>query len=548
MRRACFVVLRWSIPAAVMWVAACGGDDFNVAGSALAGAGGNAGSTGTKGGKGGSGADAADGGNAGSGGTSDTASGGSAGSILGPPCTTDADCNADPSNHCAGLFVCSPTPTGAVCVVASSPVDADDHNACTVDSCDPKSGAISHEPVAVGDNDPCTIDTCDPATGVDHTSKGAGCQGCTGADDCNDDDPCTKDSCSDAGKCEHAARAVGSNCKPATACFGASTCTETGACSPGAAKDISDDDLCTFDRCIAGTVVHEPPPLSADKCTISTCDPKTGVTATRSAADDGTACTADSCDPATGVVSHTTVSMLDDNDPCTKDTCDPSTGVVSHTSITTCTGCSSDGDCDDKLPCTVDTCSAGQCAHQNAPAKTSCANGVRCDGDEVCDGNGVCLLGTPLVQDDGDVCTTDACTEADGVTHTPVKVDDGKPCTEDGCDSATGVFHKQKADCAACSTDAECGIPLPSSCQTVTCDGGVCARKSVPAGTSCGFLSGAGCTQNLCSADATCEPTPPANTPLCDGRCGKVKLSCGVAQCPETCPGGKECSQEGYCK
>jgi hypothetical protein len=532
-----------------MWMAACGGDDFN---ATSADSPGTAGSSGNRGG-GGAGNTSKGGANPGGasqgdGGSGDATSAGAAGAVLGPPCTTDAECNADPSNHCAGLSVCSPTPSGAVCVVASSPVDPDDHNACTIDSCDPKSGAVSHEPVPVGDNDPCTVDTCDPQAGVAHTSKGADCKGCSGEDDCNDDDPCTKDSCGGDGKCAHATRPAGSTCKAATDCVAASTCTESGACVPGPAKDISDDDLCTFDRCVAGQVVHEPPAAPTDKCTISTCDPKTGVTATRSAADDGTACTADACDPATGVVTHTTISALDDNDPCTKDACDPTTGIVSHTSITNCTGCATDADCDDKLPCTTDTCNAGQCSHQNRPEKSSCANGVRCDGDEVCDANGACLAGVALPQDDQNACTVDGCDEANGVTHTPVNLDDGKPCTKDSCDPQTGVSHLPDPTCASCNVTSDCGSILPTACQTIACEGGVCVRKAAAEGTSCGLSGGTTCTKSACSADGLCVATSPADSGLCDGRCGKIKLTCGVALCPETCPGSQSCSTEGYCK
>lgn len=531
-----------------VWVAACSGDSFNATSGSPKGGAGAAGSGSTA--KGGSsagsspsGGASAQGGNAGSG---DAASAGSAGAPLGPPCTTDADCNSDPSNHCAGSQVCSPTPNGAVCVVVSSPVDVDDHNLCTVDACDPKTGSVTHDPVPVGDGDPCTIDTCDPYTGVAHTKKGDACAGCIADEDCNDDDPCTKDRCGDAGKCTHALREAGSTCKTETACVNASTCSESGACVAGAAKDISDGDACTFDRCVGGQVVHEPPAPPADKCTISVCDPKTGVTATRSAADDGTACTADACDPSTGVVTHTTITVLDDNDPCTKDACDPTTGNVSHTAIPNCTGCATDSDCDDKLPCTKDTCTAGQCSHDNLPPKTSCSNNLSCDGEELCDANGGCQPGIPPAQDDGDACTIDSCNEMTGVTHTPVNPDDGKPCTDDVCDPKTGVSNTPRMDCASCTTAADCGTLLPSACQSVTCDGGICAKKAAPEGTSCGLLGGVGCGSNVCSANGVCQPAMPVDDTACKGRCGTVKTSCGVVECPNNCPNGT-CTN-GYCQ
>ena len=50
-------------------------------------------------------------------------------------------------NFCAGVIV-------------------DDGNACTVDSCDPATGAVSNVAVVVDDGVACTVDTCDPATGL----------------------------------------------------------------------------------------------------------------------------------------------------------------------------------------------------------------------------------------------------------------------------------------------------------------------------------------------------------------------------------------------
>jgi cytochrome c peroxidase len=44
-----------------------------------------------------------------------------------------------------------------------------DNDACTTDTCDPVTGAVSHTAVALDDGDECTTDSCDPATGPAHT-------------------------------------------------------------------------------------------------------------------------------------------------------------------------------------------------------------------------------------------------------------------------------------------------------------------------------------------------------------------------------------------
>jgi cytochrome c peroxidase len=44
-----------------------------------------------------------------------------------------------------------------------------DNDACTTDTCDPVSGAVSHTAIAFDDGDECTTDSCGPATGPVHT-------------------------------------------------------------------------------------------------------------------------------------------------------------------------------------------------------------------------------------------------------------------------------------------------------------------------------------------------------------------------------------------
>lgn len=80
--------------------------------------------------------------------------------------------------------------------------------------------------------------------------------------------------------------------------------------------------------------------------------------------------------------------------------------------------CSANAECADANPCSVDTCKAGSCVHEDAAAGTSCENGDLCDGEEACDGAGVCASPGPVVVDDGDSCTVDACDPSTGaVTH-----------------------------------------------------------------------------------------------------------------------------------
>ncbi len=72
--------------------------------------------------------------------------------------------------------------------------------------------------------------------------------------------------------------------------------------------------------------------------------------------------------------------------------------------------------CDDGNICTEDTCNDvnGECNFDPLPG-TLCPDGNLCDGSEVCDAQGACVDGTnPVVCDDQNTCTNDACIPADG--------------------------------------------------------------------------------------------------------------------------------------
>ncbi len=175
--------------------------------------------------------------------------------------------------------------------------DCDDGDACTIDICDPATGACLHFPVSCDDGDPCTLDTCDPATGCVHTPV-----------DCDDNNSCTDDRCDPAtGLCVH----TPVNC--------------------------DDGDPCTKDSCDpAFGCIHVPVNCNdGDPCTIDLCDPAAGGCVHIPVnCDDANACTIDQCDPATGSCIYTLVNC-DDGDPCTADSCNPVLGCI-HTPIPGC--------------------------------------------------------------------------------------------------------------------------------------------------------------------------------------------------------------------
>jgi YD repeat-containing protein len=589
----------------------------------------------------------------------------------GNPCTTDS---CDPiagavhtplaagtacpdANVCNGSEVCS----GSGVCQAGTPPSVDDGNPCTADACDPALG-VTHTPVPSGtacadsnlcngnetcdvagtcqpgtpptvdDGNPCTADACDPVAGVTHTPvpSGTACpdaNACNGEETCNatgacqagtppsidDGNPCTSDACDPVAGVTHIPVAAGSACADADLCNGDEVCDAVGVCQAGTPPALDDGNPCTSDACdpIAG-VSHPPVPAGAacadadvcngdelcdaagacqsgvplnvddaNPCTADACDPATGVSHSPVAAGtscaDGDACNGEETCNATGVCQAGSPLVIDDGNPCTADACDPSLGV-SHTPVAPGTSCA-DGDvcdgaetcdaagtcqagtpltCDDGNVCTTDACNpASGCDFVPASSGSSCADGDLCNGEETCDGAGVCGAGTPLVVDDGNPCTADACDPVLGATHTPVAagtsctdlnacngaetcdaagicqggtaptVDDGNPCTSDVCDPVTGVVHTPLPNGTSCADPDACNgeetCDPQGVCQAgtppVVDDGNVCTEDAcepatgvthvpVTAGTACGDSNVCN-GDELCDAAGTCAPGAP---------------------------------------
>ncbi len=98
-----------------------------------------------------------------------------------PDCNDNIECTIDFCNE--ETDECEHSPDDDFC---------DDYDVCNgIEVCDPASGCLPGTPLDCDDKDPCTIDSCDPIEGCIHT-----------AIDCDDGDPCTIDECID-GICVH---------------------------------------------------------------------------------------------------------------------------------------------------------------------------------------------------------------------------------------------------------------------------------------------------------------------------------------------------------
>jgi MYXO-CTERM domain-containing protein len=281
------------------------------------------------------------------------------------PVEAGSSCDND-ANKCNGTAKCD----GTVCKVIP-PVDCDDQEICTTDSCTPATGVCVHSNNTLDCNDGSLC------TQVDKCSGGV----CVGSQppNCDDNEPCTTDSCPDKDGCRHVPKANDSTCDDENGCTTGDKCT-SGKCA-GVGASCADDNECTKTNCVP-----------AGGCT-------------NLAEDNGTPCTFDKCHQnstcQTGNCAAGDLVDCDDNNDCTTDSCDPAVGCK-HVNLNA-------GTCSDGDVCTTgDSCKAGVCIGTavvcqaiddchiagTCDAKTGQCNDPRADDDTECDGgNGTCQTG-----------------------------------------------------------------------------------------------------------------------------------------------------------
>jgi len=315
----------------------------------------------------------------------------------------DNDCNGQADEEPSASASCQ---NGSVCdgqeycsagsCRSGTPLDCDDGNVCTDDSCDPAQGCVH-----TANSAPC--DDGNICTTGDHCAAGA-CVG-GGVLDCNDGNVCTDDSCDPAQGCVHTANSA--PCDDGNICTTGDHCA-AGSCVGAGVLDCNDGNVCTDDSCdpMQGCV-HTPNSAPCDDgniCTVN--DQCTGGLCVGGGAldcNDGNICTDDQCSPAAGCL-HL-CNATGSEDPCCSDpACSGEpicTGIV-------CVDNDGDGygnpastacphpelDCDDTDP------NVNPGASEGPPGAASCYD--RRDND--CDG---------YVDSADDGCTT-ACIDRDG--------------------------------------------------------------------------------------------------------------------------------------
>jgi hypothetical protein len=308
--------------------------------------------------------------------------------------------NVPNTNPCDDGTVCT---TGDTCTAGACvgiPVVCDDGNVCTgSESCDSVLGCQAGVPPTCDDANPCTDDSCDPFLG---------CLNVPNVNPCDDGTACTTGDTCAAGLCV----GVPLVCDDADACNGVETCDATLGCQAGTPPVCDDNNACTDDSCSPLTgCVFAPDDTNpcddldlcttGDACLAGTCV-GSPVTCSNNDACDGL----ETCNPTTGLCDPGTVPNCDDNNACTDDSCDPLLGCLNLPNV---------NPCDDGSACTSgDACAGGACV--GTPVVCDDANA--CNGVETCDPASGCQIGTAPVCNDNDECTADSCDPLLGCVNT----------------------------------------------------------------------------------------------------------------------------------
>ncbi len=503
------------------------------------------------------------------------------GGLLDSGTTVDAGGPADggATNPCGGK------PDGATC---------DDGNACTTNDVCQKQMCISNSPSKCDDTNPCTMDSCDPMTGActhqnfdgmscedgngctkgDVCMAGAckpgvdSCPSCTLDSQCDDKNPCTTDACV-ALKCSITFNAPGAACDDGNACTGPDACI-SGNCT-GAPSKCDDGNVCTMDSCdpISGcksvSLASGTTCATGDLCIESACQASACTTVKNLCVGN---CGNGVCDSG-----ETETSCPKDCQPvvvCGNMKCEPTESPltcgfdcsgISSCAQTNCSGpwaacskdslcvaavncmvaCGSDQTCTSKCqsnlpPPTASTLSAGAACINATCSGTNavCGNG-KCEASESpqscpadCQSSGPCAtLPDGSTCTDNNACTTDVCMKGQCI-GTPISCDDGNACTMDACMMPAGCTHTV-ANGMACEDGNGCT------------QGDLCAAGVCKSGTN---------TCGACTLDAQCDDKNPCTVDKC-GANNICTITFGAAgtSCSDgnACTTGDVCDPSGKC-
>jgi MYXO-CTERM domain-containing protein len=234
----------------------------------------------------------------------------------------------------------------------------------------------------------------------------------------------------------------------------------------------------------------------------------------------------------------------DDGDGCSG-ICQVEVGYACIGAPSTCEECFEDIDCDDGDDCTTDACTDNACGHTQAAEGSECLTGVCTSGGSCveCVADGDCGTSGPFCNTETNTCYC----EVDG------DCDDKNECTSAACtdgrceytalpsEAECSVGHcngDEGAPACICETDDDCNDQ--NSCSTEICESHECLYDYADAGDACetGVCSEDDppvCLQ--CYADEHC----PSNEPWCKTEIDECVECLEASHCDDT----NECTLDG---
>jgi hypothetical protein len=491
------------------------------------------------------------------------------------PCTVEEDCSdGDP---CNGIERCDPA---VGCQPGTAP-DCNDGIPCTVDTCNPLTGACQHAP------DDAVCDNRNPCDGEETCDSAAGCQRGTPVD-CSDGLPCTEDVCDPAtGSCSHVPE--NSRCDDGMYCNGAETCDPTAGCVAGPAPSCDDGVACTIDRCDPATdsCIGVPDDARCDDGQFcnggETCSASANcVPGTAPVCDDGLSCTTDVCDPSAAGGRGGCVARAPDRDgdtygdaACSGTDCDDTDPAIHPGATELCNA--RDDNCDGRtdetfacVPGSAQGCILGACTGSQTCSSSCLWSACTVGTTEVCNGvddncNGVadegftCILGRTQACAVGSCPGTQACVAGctwGACTATPPEVCNG---IDDNCngliDEGFSCILGQTQACwvGSCAGTQTCGAGCAwGSCVVSAvevcngadddCNGAIDETFACRLGTTqgcangCGVWGSQGCAGPSCTWGACCAGSEVCGN-ACDDDCdGLTNEGCACSGDDCSCP------------
>lgn len=297
---------------------------------------------------------------------------------------------------------------------------------------------------------------------------------------------------------------IGSISAGATANVSYTFVAPTGPVTTGTAEAYAANAVATFaaPTAITGIVCND-----GNVCTTDSCNTN-GVCVTAPAAgacNDGNACTTG--DQCSAGVCGGAPRVCNDGNACTNDGCDVALGCVTTNNTAPC----SDGDV-----CTnADHCAGGACV---SGSPIVCDDGNACTNDACNPLSGCFATNNTLACNDANACTTGDTCSAGACVGAPRVCDDGNGCTNDGCDAALGCVTA--ANTAPCSDDDVC--TSADTCAAGACVSGpaiVCNDGEVCTDDACDPQSGCFTTNNIAACDDgdACTSNDHCALGACDG-------------------------------